>query len=350
MRLPFLSLAVAATLIGGTAPSPTAAQLPDEGAMPSIAGATTWLNSTRLTNASLRGKVVLIDFWTYSCVNCLRALPYVTAWDAKYRSQGLVVIGVHTPEFDFEHDSANVRKALTKFGITYPVALDNELKVWNAFKNQYWPAHYVIDVNGRVRHHHFGEGKYDETEQVIRTLLAEAKSPMSAMSDTARRVVGSGASAASDRKNVKSPETYLGYGRARHFASTPLVLADASRVYATPGTLARNQWGFTGAWKITRSYSESTAIGTSITYRFHARDVNLVLGPAANGKAIRFTVTIDGQAPGPDAGMDVDANGTGVIKEHRLYQLVRQRGTIRDHTITITFEQPGVRAYAFTFG
>ena len=319
--------------------------------MPDLSGATAWLNSKPLTAKALRGKVVLIDFWTYSCINCLRALPYVKAWDAKYRNQGLVVIGVHAPEFDFEKDSANVRKSLDKLGITYPVAMDNDMKIWNAFHNEYWPAHYFIDAKGRIRHHHFGEGGYDESEKVIRELLMEAHK-MSSMPgrDTSMQVSGAGVMAAPDFNDVKSPETYIGYARGERMAGDQQVEQDAVHVYTVPPVTELNSWALGGGWRVTREYGENSAGRATITFRFHARDLNLVLGPAAKGKRVKFRVTVDGQAPGADAGTDVDANGNGVVTEHRLYQLVRQHGAVRDRTFTITFETPGVRAYAFTFG
>ncbi|HXC24927.1 MAG TPA: thioredoxin family protein, partial [Gemmatimonadaceae bacterium] len=300
---------------------------------------------------ALRGKVVLVDFWTYSCINCLRALPYVKAWDAKYRGQGLVVIGVHAPEFDFERDSGNVRKSLAKLGITYPVAMDNDMTLWNAFHNQYWPAHYFIDAKGRIRHHHFGEGNYDESEKVIRQLLMEAHQTSSMPgTDTAMRVSGTGALAAPDMNEVKSPETYVGYARSERLAGDQAIAQDEVHVYTAPHVADLNSWALGGSWRVMREYGENTAGHATITFRFHARDLHLVLGPATNGKRVKFHVTIDGHAPGADAGVDVDANGNGVVTDHRLYQLVRQHGAVGDRTFTVTFEMPGVRAYAFTFG
>ena len=350
MRISCLS--ATAVLLAGTVSVSLQAQtkLPDEGPMPSLTGATGWLNTKPLTTASLRGKVVLVDFWTYSCVNCLRALPYVKAWEAKYRSQGFVVIGVHAPEFDFESETANVKKALTKLGITYPVALDNDMKVWNAFHNQYWPAHYFIDAAGRIRHHHFGEGSYDESEQVIRALLTEAHGQTMPASDTTSHVSGAGVLAAPDLGNVHSPETYVGYRRQERVVADQRIARDIVRTYVAPKSLAVNAWGFGGAWGVRRDYGQTAAAGASITFRFHARDLNLVLGNAEAGRKIRFRVLVDGQAPGVDAGSDVDAKGNGVVTDHRLYQLVRQHGTVRDRTVTITMSGPGVRAYAFTFG
>ena len=333
-----------------TAPLQGQVKLADEGPMPSLSGATGWLNSKPLTSASLRGKVVLVDFWTYSCVNCLRTLPYVKAWEAKYRDQGLVVIGVHAPEFDFESETANVQKALTKLGITYPVALDNDMKLWNAFHNQYWPAHFFIDATGRIRYHHFGEGEYDESEQVIRQLLTEAGGKPMPASDTTSDVAGAGVLAASDRKTVQSPETYVGYGRQARVVKEQHIVHDVVQKYVSPESLIVNAWGFGGAWGVRSEYAQTAAAGASITFRFHARDLNLVLGPAEAGSSVKFRVLIDGKAPGADAGTDVDANGYGVVTDHRLYQLVRQRGTVGNRFFTITISGPGVRAYAFTFG
>jgi thiol-disulfide isomerase/thioredoxin len=331
--------------------------LADEGPMPSLSGGTAWLNSAPLTRDSLRGKVVLVDFWTYSCVNCLRALPYIKAWDAKYRADGLVVIGVHAPEFEFEHDSANVRASLDKLGITYPVVMDNDMAIWNAFHNQYWPAHYFIDVNGRIRHHHFGEGQYAESEAVIRALLRDVPQSTTASAkqkpatkDTSAMVTGTGALAAADFKHLQSPETYLGYHRADRFAANEAQVHDQPATYSTRNDIPLNQWGLHGAWTVHREYIEPAARGAAITYHFQARDVNLVLGPATRGTTIRFHVTIDGHAPGADAGVDVDANGNGTVDGDRMYQLIRQRGDVKAHVFTITFDEPGVQAYAFTFG
>ncbi len=351
------SILLAATLLTLTGPL-TACQepLPDEGPMPELSGAETWFNSPPLTNADLKGKVVLIDFWTYSCVNCLRVIPYVKAWDAKYRDHGLVVIGVHAPEFEFEEDTANVKAAMTRLGITYPVVLDNDMKIWNAFKNQYWPAHYFIDVNGRIRYHHFGEGEYDKSEAVIQRLLKDVdpstlKAKRTRMSDTSTHVVASGEAAAADAAGKgRSPETYIGYARAARMAGTPSVQRDSVRRYAAPATLETNAWTLVGPWLVTREYGENREAGASLTYKFDARDVNLVMGQAMRGTPVKFRVTIDGRAPGAEAGMDVDAEGRGVITENRMYQLIRQQQHTRGRVFTITFEGPGARVYAFTFG
>ena len=321
--------------------------IPVEGQMPELSGATAWLNSPPLTREGLRGKVVLIDFWTYSCINCLRALPYVQAWFDKYKDHGLVVIGVHSPEFAFEKSADNVRRAVQDLGITYPVAVDSTLAVWRAFNNQYWPAHYFIDAEGRIRHHEFGEGGYDTSERVIQSLLMEAGYP-----DVPGGLVtpeAHGAQAASNRRDVLSPETYIGYSRGERFASGELV-KDASHVYALPAVLQRNQWGLSGDWTIGREDAMLNAAPGRIAFRFHARDVHLVLGPISGQKQVRFRVTVDGAAPAGAHGADTDERGEGVATEQRLYQLIRQQGALSDHTFEIEFLDPGVRAFSFTFG
>jgi cytochrome c biogenesis protein CcdA/thiol-disulfide isomerase/thioredoxin len=323
------------------------ANLGVEGGFPSLAGAVEWLNSPPLTAEGLKGKVVLVDFWTYSCINCLRAIPYVRAWADKYKDQGLVVIGVHTPEFAFERKIANVRTAVADLKIGYPVAIDNDYRIWRAFDNAYWPAHYFIDAQGHMRYHHFGEGEYDESERVIQRLLAEAGN--SNAPATLVSVNASGAEAAPRMSDVKSPETYLGYDRSENFVSPGGVVEDKSQVYAG-ATPQLNQWSLAGDWTISGENAALNQQGGRIVYRFHARDLHLVLGPAAEGKTIRFRVTIDGEAPGADHGADVDADGQGVVDGQRLYQLVRQSGAIMDRTFEIEFLDPGVQAYAFTFG
>ncbi len=320
-----------------------------EGSFPSLAGATAWINSPPLAPAALRGKVVLVDFWTYSCINCLRALPYVRAWADKYRDHGLVVIGVHSPEFAFERDSANVARAVRELGVDYPVALDNRLAVWQAFDNKFWPADFFIDAQGRIRKHLFGEGGYEEAERTIQRLLADA-----GYADVPTGIVdprAQGAQAAADLGEMHSPETYVGYRRSERFASGA-VTPDASFTYTTPDSLAQNQWGFSGMWTDRAEQASLDHADGAIVYRFHARDLHLVLGPSAGGRAVRFRVTIDGTAPGDAHGSDVDAQGNGVVTTQRLYQLVRQHGgaTITDHTFRIEFLDPGVQAYSFTFG
>ena len=323
------------------------ATLDNEGQLPSLAGAQTWLNSAPLTADALRGKVVVIDFWTYSCINCLRAIPYVRAWADKYASQGLVVIGVHAPEFAFEKNVANVQKAVADLRIRYPVAVDNQYAIWRAFGNQYWPAHYFIDAKGQIRHHHFGEGDYEGSERVIQQLLAEAGMTTAANGLVSVKAIG--VEAPPDLAAVESPETYVGYERAEHFVSPGSAVRDKPHVYSD-GDPRLNEWGLVGDWTIGAEHAALNKPVGRIVYRFHARDLHLVLGPAPDGRPIRFRVTIDGKVPGNSRGTDVDANGQGVVTGQRLYQLIRQSGDITDHTFEIEFLDPGVSAYAFTFG
>jgi cytochrome c biogenesis protein CcdA/thiol-disulfide isomerase/thioredoxin len=335
----------------GDAPKDGAAQpaasLPVEGRAPSLAGAVEWLNSPPLSVEGLRGKVVLVDFWTYSCINCLRALPYVRAWAEKYRDQGLVVIGVHAPEFAFEKDPANVKRAVADLGLTYPVAIDNDFAIWRAFNNHYWPAHYFIDAQGRIRHHHFGEGDYAGSEKIIQQLLAEAGA--SGAPAGIVKVAATGAQAPPDMAEVLSPETYLGFARAENFASPGGAVQNQAHVY-TGADLRLNEWSLSGDWTIGEERADLDRAGGAIAFRFHARDLHLVLGPGADGKPARFRVKIDGAAPGDSAGVDIDAQGEGVVSGERLYQLVRQKGAVRERLFEIEFLDPGVRAYAFTFG
>jgi cytochrome c biogenesis protein CcdA/thiol-disulfide isomerase/thioredoxin len=314
-----------------------------------LSGATDWINSPPLTADQLKGKVVLVDFWTYSCINCLRTLPYVRAWADKYKDSGLVVIGVHTPEFPFEKDLSNVQKAVHDFGITYPVAMDNNNKIWNAFSNQYWPAHYFIDATGKVRYHHFGEGNYDESERWIQDLLKERNAQQTLPAGIVN-VQAHGAEAAPDMDDVRSPETYVGFQRAQHFASPGGLNQDDPKFYSIPPRLELNQWALAGKWIDRSQIAVLASAKGKIAFRFHARDLHLVLGPSADGKPVRFRVTIDGKAPGEDHGVDTNDNGDGTVTEDRLYQLVRQKGAITDHTFTIEFLDPGVQAFAFTFG
>jgi len=324
-----------------------AAELPVEDLTPSLDGAQEWLNSAPLTMEGLKGKVVLVDFWTYSCINCLRSIPYVRAWAEKYRDHGLVVIGVHAPEFAFERNVDNVKNAIKTLKIGYPVAIDNEYKIWRAFENEYWPAHYFIDANGKVRHHHFGEGGYAESERVIEKLLVEAGNKNVPM-DIAM-VNASGAEAASNKSDVDSPETYIGYNRGDHFVSPGGVVQDESHAYAA-GEPQLNEWSLVGKWTIGEERAQLDEKDGSIVYRFHARDLHLVLGPSVEGSKIRFRITIDGKALGEAHGMDADAEGNGVVTTQRLYQLIRDPEPIADHTFEIRFLDPGVQAYAFTFG
>jgi len=326
----------------------TTPALPIEGPAPALDGAVQWLNSPPLTNAQLRGKVVLVDFWTYSCINCLHALPYVRAWAEKYKDKGLVVIGVHAPEFAFEKDIGNVRKAVQDLKIDFPVAIDNNYAIWRAFNNEYWPAHYFIDARGNIRYHHFGEGDYDGSEQVIRQLLAEASGAPVAAGPV--QLDATGVQAAGDNADMQSPETYVGYARAENFASPAGLTRDRKRSYAAQATLKPNQWALAGDWKVGGESAVLDRRGGGISYQFHARDLHLVLGPATDGKPVRFKVLIDGRPPGADHGVDVDAQGNGTIVAQRLYQLVRQQGPVMDRRFDIEFLDPGAEAFAFTFG
>jgi cytochrome c biogenesis protein CcdA/thiol-disulfide isomerase/thioredoxin len=321
---------------------------PVEGTLPPLTGAVAWLNSPPLTPQALRGKVVLIDFWTYSCINCLRALPYVNSWYERYRNQGLVVIGVHSPEFPFEKDPANVRRAVHDLGITYPVAVDSNYAIWQAFNNQYWPAHYFIDAQGRIRGHHFGEGDYGESEQLIRELLREAGVEHLATGGPA--APGTGAEAPPDEANIGSPETYIGYQRAENFASPGGVVRDASEGYSAPSQLGLNQWALSGPWRVEGERAVAMGNAAGIVFRFRARDLHLVLGAADPRRPVRFRVTLDGHAPGADHGADVRADGTGSVNEQRLYQLLRLSHPGAEHTFAIEFLEAGVQAYSFTFG
>jgi thiol-disulfide isomerase/thioredoxin len=311
--------------------------LPIEGDIPSLEGAAGWLNSEPLTPVGLRGNVVLIDFWTYTCINWLRTLGYVRAWAEKYADHGLVVIGVHTPEFPFEHDVENVRWAAKEMNVGYPIALDPDYAVWRAFDNQYWPAVYIADAQGRIRHHQFGEGGYAECERVIQELLREAG--RADIGDDLVSVADDGFEAQADWTNLESPETYLGSAQARNFASG-----------VEPERLRLNQWTLSGDWTVGRGASVLNGADGRITFRFHARDVNLVMGPRARGTSVPFRVLVDGEPPGDAPGLDVDERGRGTVIQQRLYQLIRERGSIDDRTFEITFLAPDVEAYCFTFG
>lgn len=327
------------------------APLPVEGTLPALDGATGWLNSPPLSREQLRGKVVLIDFWTYSCINCLRAMPFVHEWAQRYRDHGLVVIGVHTPEFAFERDPRNVMKAVQQLKVTYPVALDNQYAIWRAFNNRYWPAHYFVDAEGNIRGHQFGEGNYAHSEQVIRRLLTEAG--QTALPPPADPAAGDlqGVATQADMGNLRSPETYLGHARAEQFASPGGQRSDAAFDYTLPATLALNQWGLQGRWAISDEAAQLQQPGGRIGFQFHARDLHLVLAPASAGTPVRFRVWLDGKPlPAADAGSDVGADGSGTVSEHRLYQLIRQRGAVGPHRFEIEFLDAGVQAYAFTFG
>ena len=316
--------------------------------LPSLAGATGWLNSPPLTPQALRGKVVLIDFWTYSCVNCLRALPYVKSWYARYAPDGLVVIGVHAPEFPFEKNPDNVRRAVHDLGITYPVALDNDYAIWSAFNNQYWPAHYFIDAQGRIRGHHFGEGDYAASEELIRKLLLEAGAAQLPPPGTS--VAASGVEAPADEAQLDSPETYVGYARAANFSSPGGAVQNAAHLYSAPAALSLNQWALRGPWRIEADSAVAVGPHAAIQFRFRARDLHLVLGAPDAAQPLRFRVTLDGHAPGQDHGSDVQPDGTGTVTGQRLYQLIRQAHPQGEHTFAIEFPDSGVQAYSFTFG
>ena len=332
-----------------TAGGKAGAGLPVLGVMPPLDGATLWLNSPPLTREQLKGKVVLIDFWTYSCINCLRALPYVQAWAKRYAAQGLVVIGVHTPEFAFEKQIPNVKKAVHDLGVTYPVAMDNDYAIWKAFNNDSWPAHYFIDARGRIRSEHDGEGDYDKSEQTIRALLAE-RNGQPVTGDLVGKA-GSGVQAAADFDDAYSPETYLGYGRAMNFMSPGGQHNDQAADYTAPSKLKPDGWALVGRWIMTQEYAGLQKPGGSVVFSFHARDLHMVLGPSPDGKPIRFRVSIDGKPPGADHGVDVDAAGNGVVTSQKLYQLVRQHNVAKDdRTFQIQFLDDGVQAFTFTFG
>ncbi|MCX6178869.1 MAG: cytochrome c biogenesis protein DipZ [Chlorobiales bacterium] len=335
-------------LISKLTTKPKASDVTETTTMPALTGATRWLNSPPLSREMLRGKVVLVDFWTYSCINCLRTIPYLKAWNEKYRDKGLVIIGVHSPEFAFEKDQNNVEQAIHDLGITYPVAMDNQFALWNAFKNDSWPAHYLIDGQGRIRHQHFGEGAYQETEQMIQILLKEANHGEQVKSDTFVQVEGSGATAAATEME-RSPETYIGYARQQNFASPEAIKQNVEIQYTSPGVLNPDQWALNGKWLVSEEKASLKAAGGAISFRFQGRDLHLVLG-TGNHKPVRFKVTLDGVAPGADHGTDIDAQGNGVIHEQRLYQLIRQSSKITIHTFRIQFLDAEAEAFAFTFG
>jgi thiol-disulfide isomerase/thioredoxin len=324
------------------------AALPVEGALPPLDGATAWLNSEPLTPADLRGKVVAVQFGTFSCINWLRTVPYVTAWAEKYRADGLVVILAHSPEFPFEHDLANIRSALEAMAITHPVAVDNDFTVWRAFDNHYWPALFLVDAQGRIRYHHFGEEGYDRSERVIQLLLAEAGG--ADLGADLVTVDADGVFLAADWDRLGSPETYLGHGRAAGFASRGGFANDRSRTYDEPSRLALNRWALSGDWTVGEQLIVLGGAGGRIVHRFRGRDVNLVMGPPPDGGPVRFRVLLDGEPPRGAHGLDVDEQGRGTLAEERLHQLIRQPGPIRERTVDIAFDDAGPRAYVFTFG
>jgi thiol-disulfide isomerase/thioredoxin len=316
--------------------------------LPGFDGATGWLNSEPLTPADLSGKVVLVDFWTYTCINWLRTLAYVRAWAERYEDQGLVVVGVHTPEFPFEQDAENVREATKEMRVEYPIALDSDYGVWRAFDNNYWPAVYIADEEGRIRHNHFGEGGYEECESVVQALLRDAG--RDGVPDDLVSVDPAGLEAQADWSNLESPETYLGYQQTQNFASADGSEFDEPFTFAVPDRLGRNQWALAGEWTVGPGASVLNGAEGRLAFRFHARDVHLVMGPPAKGASVPFRVLIDGEAPGDAHGDDVDVQGNGTLTQQRLHQLIRQPGRIEDRTFEITFETPGAEAYCFTFG
>jgi thiol-disulfide isomerase/thioredoxin len=341
---PMTSSGVRVPFLHGFPTRPSAGQTE----LASLARANEWVNSPPLTPEALRGKVVLVNFWTYTCINWRRQLPYVQAWAEKYKDQGLVVIGVHAPEFEFEKNIGNVRWAVKDLKIDYPVAVDNNHAIWRAFSNQAWPALYFIDAQGRVRHHHFGEGSYEQSEMVIQALLREAGA--NEVSRESVSVNARGLDAAADWGNLRSPENYAGFERTENFASPGGIAPDKARMYEAPARLRLNQWALSGDWTVRKDAAAPNKAGGSITYRFHARDLHLVMGPAMPGTPVKFRVRIDGQPPGAAHGGDVDEQGYGTVTEQRLYQLIRQSGPIADRQFEIEFLAPGVETFAFTFG
>jgi thiol-disulfide isomerase/thioredoxin len=321
--------------------------LPVEGPLPDLGGAVAWLNSTPLSGKSLRGKVVLVNFWTYSCINSLRPLPYVKSWAEKYRDAGLVVIGVHTPEFSFEKERTNVEQALRDLKVSYSVAMDSDYRIWQAFNNQYWPAFYFIDGKERIRYHHFGEGEYGEAERVIQELLKN--NGATGLGDNVVSISASGVEAAPGT-DVQSPETYIGYRQAQRFASPERQAHDKRKTYSLPASPSLNQWGLSGLWDVGAESAVLQEASGKIVFQFHSRDLHMVLGPAKNGKSVRFKVTLDGIAPGVDHGVDSGSDGAGEVREYRLYQLIRQKHQVESRTFEIEFLEPGVQAFAFTFG
>jgi thiol-disulfide isomerase/thioredoxin len=336
--------AVAALSAAGTGARPG---LADEGSIPDLGGAIGWLNSGPLTGKSLRGKVVLVNFWTYTCINSLRPLPYVKAWADKYKDAGLVVIGVHTPEFSVEKERANVERAVRDLKVGYPVALDSNYRIWKAFNNEYWPALYLVDARGRIRHHYFGEGQYVEAERVLQELLKEKGA--TGLDESTVRVSGDGVEAAPSGA-VQSPETYVGYRRGERFASPVPVARDVVKTYRVPDRLALNEWGLVGSWNIGAESALLETADGQIVFRFHSRDLHLVLAPGNDGRPARFKVRLDGTAPANAHGSDSTPDGNGEVREPRLYQLIRQGTRVDERTFEIEFLDPGVRAFVFTFG
>jgi thiol-disulfide isomerase/thioredoxin len=323
-------------------------ELPFEGVLPELEGATGWLNSEPLTPTSLRGRPMLVQFWTFTCINWIRTSPYVRSWYQRYRRDGLIVLGVHTPEFDVERDVERVRRAADAMGIAYPIAVDGDYRIWRAFGNQYWPALYFADADGRIRHHRFGEGEYEYSEIVIQQLAAAA-----GIGDEIREPISvdaRGVEAPADWGDLRSPETYVGYDRTENFASPGGASPDEPRAYEVPDVLRLNSWALGGAWTIGPQAVVLKAPGGRIAHRFHARDLHLVMAPPADGRALPFRVLVDGEQPGADHGVDTDEHGEGTVTEPRLYQLIRHRPPIGEHTFEISFPEAGAQAFVFTFG
>ena len=334
-----------ALLIGGA--GAVASGTRDQGRIPELDGAVKWLNSAPLNSKQLRGKVVLVNFWTYSCINSLRELPYMKAWATKYKDAGLVVIGVHAPEFDFEKDPGNVKDALSALNITYPIPIDSNHSIWTNFRNEYWPADYFIDAKGRIRYHHFGEGEYEKSESVLQALLKE--NGAAGLDGRFVHITGHGPEAPPSN-DVRSPETYVGYARTENFASREQMAPDSRHSYEPPSRPQLNQWGLGGSWRVTGEKATLASAGGKVVFRFHARDLHMVLGPGKNANPVRFKVTLNGVAPGEDHGSDSAADGTGEVRQPRMYQLVRQKGPVKDVTFQIEFLDPGIEAFSFTFG
>ncbi|MGC4055147.1 MAG: redoxin domain-containing protein [Paludibaculum sp.] len=340
----FLSAPAAAVAAGHYL---AASGLQDEGRMPNLDGASGWINSTPLSGKALRGKVVLVNFWTYSCINSLRELPYMKAWAAKYGEIGLVVLGAHTPEFGFEKDEANVRGAVSDLKITYPIAIDSKRGIWDGFRNEYWPADYIIDGKGRIRYHHFGEGEYDRAERMIQKLLRE--NGANSLDEGLVRISASGPEAPPSH-DIGSPETYVGYARAESFESPERMARDSRRTYSLPARLKLNKWAFSGIWNASAERATLESPSGKIAFRFHGRDLHMVLGPSKDGAPVRFKLALNGAAPGEHHGSDSDPDGGGTIREPRMYQLIRQAGPIEDASFEIEFLDRGAAAYSFTFG
>ena len=321
---------------------------PKAAEFPSLAGATEWVNSSPLTPAGLRGKVVLVDFWTFTCINWLRTFPYLRAWAVKYVDQPLVIIGVHTPEFGVEKDIGDVRRAAKQLGVGYPIAIDNDYGVWRAFDNHYWPALYVFDAKGQLRHRQFGEGGYEHAEQIIQQLLEEAGARVA--DHRLATIEVRGIEEPADSLNLRSPETYVGSDRADRFASPGGAARDQRRTYRFPEKLAVNDWALSGDWTVRGEAALSNDRGGRLAYRFHARDLNIVMAPATRAAPVRFRVLIDGKPPGTAHGIDVDEQGIGTVGEPRVYQLIRQPGSVTARRFEVEFVDPGVKVFSFTFG